>query len=200
MTATARRLLSPGACDTAEGRGCVREVFVPGVTECPTQFGRGLCVTEAVESGGVVIERTRVRSPADANTFTATEVQMGRLLDALGDRDDLRCSLALWCYPDAELAEEDTVYLPLGFQGLINHGGTAPRPRGAGNDATISCAFDAEHHFVRTCKATRAIAAGEEIRFDYYNDFPSDPDWFTQFKVAAGISATLTSHGETWTL
>ena len=109
---------------------------MPAVKECPTRFGRGICVAEPVEAGAEVIRRTPVANIAEANTFTATEHQFGDLLDTLGDRDDLRCSLALWCYPDDELASIGSVLLPFGHQGLINHG--------EGNDATITCAFEDE--------------------------------------------------------
>lgn len=193
-----RGLLDPAVCGASidpEGEdegltpGCIREEFVPAVKECPTRFGRGICVAEPVDAGAVVIRRTPVSDIAKANTFTATERQFGQLLDTLGARDDLRCSLALWCYPDDELAEIGSVLLPFGHQGLINHG--------EDNEATITCPFGDEA-FVKACTATRAIAAGEEIRFDYYTDFPEDPDWFKRFKAGAGVGANVTSHGETW--
>ena len=93
-------------------------------------------MAEPVDAGAVVIRRTPVSDIAKANTFTATERQFGQLLDTLGARDDLRCSLALWCYPDDELAEIGSVLLPFGHQGLINHG--------EDNEATITCPFGDE--------------------------------------------------------
>ena len=65
------------------------------------------------------------------------------------------------------------------------------------DSATVNCEFYG-NKFVTECHAVRDIAVGEQLTYDYWDNFLNDPGWHTDLKRRAGVLVKMESHNITW--
>lgn len=120
---------------------------------------------------------------------------MVTLLDGLGDRDALRCNLALWPYVDRSTAGSITMLVPFSPTAFMNHAYEGSDDTGA----TVYCGFD-EFEYVKKCVQSKPFEIGTQLTYDYYDEFPTDAAWFIDFKGRAGIKVSMNFKGHAWSL